>query len=216
MKKIKFTKAALIISLCLLLVWAMLGTGATIAWFTDTPDADRNSFLIGQMDLEVSYKNDIVTQYTPVDAQTPVFNDQALYEPGYTQVVYLKITNNGNVDFNYKVSVDKVSFVDSVNVYGTTFHLPEYLRFGVAFGAAEAELDRMLAREYATEEMESYHLNTYSRIDEVTVAAGQTRYAALVVYMPEEVGNAANHRGEPPKVELGVTVYAQQAGTPMQ
>lgn len=216
MKKINFTKAALIVSLCLLLVWAMLGTGATIAWFTDTPDADRNSFLIGQMDLEVSYKNDIVTQYTPVDAQTPVFNDQALYEPGYTQVVYLKITNNGNVEFNYKVSVDKVSYVDSVNVYGTTLHLPEYLRFGVAFGATEADLDRILAREYAAEEMESYHLNTYSKIDEVTVAAGQTRYVALVVYMPEEVGNAANHRGEPPKVDLGITVYAQQAGTPIQ
>ena len=216
MKKMNYTKVALILSLCVMLLWGMLGTGATIAWFTDTPDVDENTFLIGQLDLDVEFKNDVVTVYTPMDSQTPVFNDKALYEPGYTQAVYLKITNNGDVAFDYKMSVDMLSYVDSLNVFGTTLHLPDYLRFGVVFGASEADLDRALAREHATQEMESYCLNTYSQADTVTVAPGQVRYAALVVFMPEEVGNAANYRGDKiPQVDLGITVYAQQAGTPM-
>ena len=216
MKNRKYSKVGLILSVCLLLIWGMLGTGATIAWFTDTPDVDENTFIIGQLDMKVEYKNDVVTDYTPVDSQTPVFNDGALYEPGYTQAVYLKITNEGNVAFDYKLSVDMLSFVDSVSVYGTRLHLPDYLRYGVVFGASEAELDRALAREHATEDMEAYCLNTYSQVDTVTVAPGQVRYVALVVFMPEEVGNAANYRGtDVPKVDLGLTVYAQQAGTPM-
>ncbi|MBR5570967.1 MAG: SipW-dependent-type signal peptide-containing protein [Oscillospiraceae bacterium] len=215
MKKIPYTKAAWITSVCLLILLAVLGTGATIAWFTDTPAVDRNTFQVGTMDLKVSYKNDQVTDYTAMDGNTAVFNDQALYEPGYTQVVYLKIENDGNVSFDYKLSVDMNSYTDGVNVYGETLHLPDHLRFGVVFGASEAELDRALARENAVNQMESYCLDTYSQLDTVSVAAGEVRYAALVVFMPEEVDNVANGRGEAPSVELGVGVYAQQAGTPM-
>ncbi len=216
MKKIKYAKVALILSICIMLLWAMLGTGATIALFTDVPEADENTFLIGKLDLDVEYKNDVVTDYTPVDAQTSVFNDQALYEPGYTQAVYLKITNNGNVDFEYRLSVDMLSYVDATSVNGTNLHLPEFLRFGVIFGATEAELDRALARENAVQDMEAYCLDTFCQKDTVTVEPGQVRYAALVVFMPEEVDNAANYRGtDVPQVDLGLTVYAQQAGTPM-
>jgi hypothetical protein len=42
-------------------------------------------------------------------------------------------------------------------------------------------------------------------------------YAALVVYMPEEVNNVANYRGASvPKVKLGITVHAQQANAPLE
>ncbi|MEE1049397.1 MAG: hypothetical protein U0M60_18505, partial [Clostridia bacterium] len=40
---------------------------------------------------------------------------------------------------------------------------------------------------------------------------GATKYIALIVRMPEEVGNVANYRGDTvPKVELGITVKADQ------
>jgi hypothetical protein len=40
---------------------------------------------------------------------------------------------------------------------------------------------------------------------------GDTAYLALVVRMPEEVGNEANYReGVIPKVELGIIVKAEQ------
>jgi len=223
MKRKKYTKIAMTFSLCLMAVWFSLGIGATLAWFTDTTPTDRNSFVIGELDLDVYYKNDLMTDYAEVAGDTPIFNDQALYEPGYTQVVYLKIVNDGNVDFNYKISVDKFSCTESINWYGNRFFLSDHLRFGVMFGPDEETLTRALAREEADQEMINYgmdapRLNTYSDMDTVTVAAGKTRYAALVVFMPEAVDNVANHqKGAPtPMVQLGATVYAQQAGTQMQ
>lgn len=216
MKKVSYTKTALTFSVILLVICSVLGIGTTLAWFTDTTPVDRNAFQVGILDLSVSYTNDVVTQYTPVERNTAVFNDEALYEPGYTQVVNLKIENTGDVAFDYKVAVNVSDYTDSVSVLGNDLHLPDYLRFGVIFGATEAELDRALARENALEDMESYCLDTYSQMDTVSLAPGEVRYAALVVYMPEEIDNAANYRGlKVPAVELGLTVYAQQAGTPM-
>lgn len=215
MRKPITTKNALALSVCLFLLWIMLGANATVAWFTDTTDPVKNTFIIGDMHLKVSYKNDVITTYTPVRERTSIFPDQALYEPGYTQVVYLEIENAGSVAFDYKLAVNVNNYTWSTNSYGRTFCLPPYLRFGVVFGAGEAELQRQLAQALATNEMEEYTLNTYSQVDTVTLAQGDVRYAALVIYMPEQVGNEANcQKGAPvPEVELGVTVFAQQAGT---
>ena len=213
-----FAKKGLILSVCMLIMWAVMGTGTTIAWFTDTTPAVKNTFLIGYLDLDVFYRNDVVTEYTPVDSQTPVFNDEALYEPGYTQVVYLRIENNGEIDFDYKLSVIRNSYQDSISVLGTTLHLPKYLRFGVVFGEDEPTLTREVARALTEPEtMEALLLNQYSRLDTEPIPVDGERYAALIVYMPEEVGNEANYMcgADVPTVELGLTVYAQQTGTPM-
>lgn len=214
----KFAKKGLILSVCMLIMWAAMGTGTTIAWFTDSTPAVKNTFLIGYIDLDVFYKNDVVTEYKPVDSETSVFNDRALYEPGYTQVVYLRIENNGEIDFNYKLSVDRNSYQDSISVLGTTLHLPKYLRFGVIFGADEPSLTREVARALTEPKtMEALLLNQYSKLDPEAIPVGGERYAALIVYMPENVGNEANYMAgaDVPMVELGLTVYAQQTGTTM-
>lgn len=214
MKKKIATKLALAFSVCLFILWGILGAGSTLSWFVDSAPGIKNNFIVPELDLKVSYKNDVVTEYTVIESDTKVFNDRALYEPGYTQVVYLKVENAGEVDFTYKISVNVSNYVDSINVYGQNLHLPNYLRFGVLFGAEEAELTRQLAQSSAEEEMDqlSSKLNTYAKVDDVVVKAGQTRYIALVVYMPEEVGNEANFRSDvgAPVVELGITLYAQQ------
>lgn len=211
-------KKALLLSACLLLMWLVFGTGTTLAWFTDVTATARNSFVVGKMELDVSYKHDGMTDYEPVDSETAIFNDAALYEPGYTQVVYLKIQNHGTIDFNYKLSVDRYSFDDSVNVYGGTLHLPDHLRFGVIFADSEPELDRLTARALTEPEtIEELPLNLYSRTDTVSVAVNGERYAALILFMPEEVGNEANYmkNHNPPQVKLGITVFAQQADAPL-
>ena len=225
MKKSKLTKAMLVLSVYVLLLWGALGAGATVAWFSDTTPVARNTFEIALLDLKVGFRNDAMTDYAGMTDQTPIFNDQAIYEPGYTQVVYLKIQNPGDVEFQYKVAVNVVDYGYNINKYGATFTLPPHLRYGVVFGDSEAELNRQLAQAFADQNMGelAQRLNTYSKYDTVTVPAAKpgdtdlpTRYAALVVYMPEETGNEANYEkpAERPYVELGVTVYAQQAGTP--
>jgi len=215
MNRKKWIKTALTLSACLFVLWWALGTGATLAWFSDV-ETVRNEFQIGLLDLDVSYKNDIVTEYTPLKGATEVFYDEALYEPGYTQVVYLKIDNHGDVDFNYKVSVTVEDFTNGKNAWGEDIYLPNYLRYGVVFAESEAELgdmvkDRLSSRDYAKKAWGS--LGTWSENSPYTFEAEDaSHYAALIVYMPEEVDNAANYRGfTQPKVELGITVFAQQS-----
>lgn len=220
MNKRKWTKAALALSGCLFALWWALGTGATLAWFSDT-DTVRNEFRVGLLKMEVSYRNDIVTNYTPLEGTTKAFNDEALYEPGYTQVVYLKIDSLGDVPFNYKVAVTVEDFTNGKNVWNEDIYLPNYFRYGVVFGESEADVqrqveDRLAARSHAPNDWGI--LGTWSEISPYTYDVGEdAHYAALIICMPEEVGNAANYRGfTEPKVELGVMVFAQQADAPMQ
>ncbi|MBE6973780.1 MAG: hypothetical protein E7440_07955 [Ruminococcaceae bacterium] len=218
MKQHKTTRTALALSAFLFVFWILLGTNATLAWFSDTTQTAKNTFIIGDLNLDVEYKNGFVTAWMPMTEDSKVFNENALYEPGFTQVVWLKIENKGNVDFNYKVAVDVNSYTTSVNRYGAEFCLPPYLRFGILFGPSEIELERKLAQSRADQSMGDYTFNTYSKADDgAVVRANETRYAAVVVYMPESVGNEANYQKgyKVPQVDLGMTVFAQQAGTPL-
>lgn len=213
-KKKSYTKIALALSMCLLLVWGILGTGTSLAWFKDTSPVQKNIFHIGELDLVVSYKTENGT-YKEIDAKTPVFDDEALYEPGYVQVVYLKVENKGDIDFDYKTAVSVTDYTPSTNVFGQSFNLQEYLKFGVVIADTEAELTKKLANRNLAKENANFPLNTYTTETDLLKVGGE-KYMALIVRMPEEVGNVANYRGNIiPKVELGLIVKATQTGTPV-
>lgn len=76
--------------------------------------------------------------------------------------------------------------------------------------------DRLEARTQADSDWGA--LGTWSIFSPYTAGKGEApRYAALILYMPEEVGNRANYRGlQEPSVELGITVLAQQVNKPME
>jgi len=212
-----YTKAALTLSMCLLILWALLGMGTTLAWFADDSQPVRNEFYFGVLDADVFYMHN--GGWTELDGSTKVFDDQALYEPGYTQVVYLKVKNNGTVPFTYRFAVDVESAVISTSVLGNRIYRPDYLNFGVIFGADQAELDRRLAAAAANKTFGSepavYPLNTFSEKDSVVVPEGGERHIALIVRMPEETGNEANYRGDTiPEVQLGLKVTASQVENP--
>lgn len=215
MKKKVFTKTALVLSACLMIVWCILGTGSSIAWFVDESPEVKNIFNIGEFDLVVSHKTD--KGYEEIKNDTKVFDDEALYEPGYVQVVYLKIENKGTVAFDYNLSVipNLDTIVMAKNVYGNDIYLPDYLKFGVAFADSEAELEQLVATRELAKTQATAPLSTYMSEKE-NMEAGGVKYVAVIIRMPEEVGNAANYRGDTsPSVELGIIVKAVQEGTPL-
>ncbi len=202
-------KIALALSVCLIVIWATLGTGASLAWFADTSPEIKNIFHIAEFDLDVSYRLED-GEYEEINAQTKVFDDETLYEPGYVQVVYLKVENKGTVPFDFKTAVNVTDYTLATNMFGHTFNLQEYLKFGIVSADTEKAIeekivDREIAKKFAVSK-----LNNYST-DISEVAAKDTVYMALIVYMPEEVDNVANYRGKTvPKVELGVIFSASQ------
>lgn len=208
-KNTPYKRIALILSLVALVVWAILGTGASLAWFSDTSPEINNIFHFAEFDLVVSHQ---LTdgKWEEVDSQTKIFNEEALYEPGYVQVVYLKIENKGDREFEFYTAVNVNDCSVATNVFGQQFLLQDYLKFGVVTADTEQEMkdsvpDRQIAVEIADMPLHNYDTTT------AILAPGETSYLALIVRMPEEVDNVANYRGNDiPKVELGITVKADQ------
>ena len=75
--KKQYKKIALTLSLAALIVWAILGTGASLAWFTDTSTEVKNIFHFADFDLSVSHKLSDGT-YEEIDSQTKIFDDNAI------------------------------------------------------------------------------------------------------------------------------------------
>lgn len=204
-----YKKIALVLSLCTLTLWAVLGTGASLAWFSDTTPEINNIFHFADFDLVVSHR---LTDgnWEEVDSQTKIFDEKALYEPGYVQVVYLKVENKGSVAFDFNTAVNVTGYTTAKNVFGQEFTLKDYLKFGLVTTDSESAMKESVENREKAKEVANMKLNNYS--SEVSrLEAGKTAYVTLVVRMPEEVGNVANYRGDVvPKVELGIIVKADQ------
>jgi len=198
-----------LLSLFLFGFWAFMGAGASLAWFTDTSNQVRNIFHIAEFDLVVSHRLEDGT-FEELDGTQKVFDDEALYEPGYTQVVFLKVENRGTIPFDFKAAVNITDYTPAINVFGQSFNLQDHLKFGVLIADTEAELDTKLASRSLATAMANMPLNNYST-NVASIDAGGEQYIALIVRMPTEVGNEANYRGSvQPRVELGLICNATQ------
>ena len=83
----KTTKRSLMMSvLSLFLCFAML-LGTTFAWFTDSVSSANNIITSGNLDVELYYQVEGQTDWTKVTDQTNIFKENALWEPGHTEVV---------------------------------------------------------------------------------------------------------------------------------
>ena len=208
-KKKQYKKIALALSLCILVIWGILGTGASLAWFTDTSENVVNIFHFAEFDLEVSHRLDDGT-WESIDGKTDIFEDNALYEPGYVQVVYLKVENKGDVAFDFHTAVSVINSSTAKNKFGQEFWLHEYLKFGIAYADSESGMEELVSTREKAVAIATMKLQNYDT-DVASLEAGSTVYMALVVRMPKEIGNEANYQGTTiPKVDLGLIVKAEQ------
>ena len=205
----KYKKIALCVSLLLVAAWCILGTGASLALFVDTDEEVKNVFHFAEFELEVSHRLEDGT-WEKIEQDTKIFDDEALYEPGYTQVVYLKIENKGTVPFDFKTAVSVTDYTLATNVFGQSFQLQDYLKFGLTTADTEEELFEKVATRNLAKELAVMPLSNYST-ETASLDAKGTVYMALIVRMPEDVTNMANYRGDViPRVELGLIVTATQ------
>lgn len=205
----KSTKRALLLSaLSLLLCMAML-VGSTFAWFTDSVTSGRNTIVSGQLDVNLYYAtldaNNEWTDYAPVTESTKMFNENALYEPGYTEVVKFKVVNEGTLALKYSLDAKIYGETAGKNVYGETFNLSEYLYTGTL---AAGDYTREAAVAAATTQLASgFNMKATTILQPEAVEE-----LVLVLTMPTTVGNEANHvDGFQPKIDLGITLIATQA-----
>ena len=216
-KKVGGTKRALLTSvLALVLSLAMLA-GSTFAWFTDTASTGVNRIVSGNLDVGLQYwgvGENGQKKWLTAENSEDLFDENALWEPGYTQIVYLKVKNGGNLALTYAMQITPVHETVGVNVDGEEFKLSDYIKFGwTTFTADENGTPVALDREAAqTGVGEGAQLGkTLHRQAELPLKAGAEELVALVAWMPEDVGNKANYRNVAPSIELSLKVLATQA-----
>lgn len=218
MKTKNQTKKALLMSaMSLLLCFSML-IGTTFAWFTDSVSSANNIIVAGNLDVELYYQLEDETTWTKVTETTNVFKEDTLWEPGHTEVVKLKVVNEGSLALKYNLGVNVASEVGSVNMTGKNFLLSEFIKFAVIDGANTYTRDEAIAAAEAagaTALKTAYNSGTTQLLvdDAATTDVKENeKIVTMVVYMPTTVGNEANPAkgAATPTINLGINLFATQ------
>lgn len=208
----KSTKRALLSSVFALVLCVAMLVGSTFAWFTDTASTGVNKIVSGKLDVELEYSYDM-SEWKTATSSTKLFNDSTLWEPGVTEVVYLRVKNAGSLALKYTMGLNSnVGFSAGKNVAGETYNVGDYLKMGTAV-VSEKLANREAA--WAAVAGNADAIKTLKPFVEgmpVLKAGETTDPIALVIYMPTEVGNEANAGAKASYVyRLGVEVNATQA-----
>ena len=226
MTNMKSTKRALLTSVMAMLLCFTMLLGTTFAWFTDSVTSGNNIIKSGNLDIELEYAvfNDDGTfkKWQDVKGASDILTN-TLWEPGVTEVAYLRIANAGTLAFKYQLGINIVSEIDGTNVYGQSFKLSDYIQFGVVEGVdgssnaySKDDAGRTAAIAAVTD---AKKISAGYNPAEASMESGDEFYLALVVYMPETVGNEANYKTSEdssnpnkyrPQIDLGINVFATQ------
>ena len=196
MTSIKTAKRALIFSVLATFLCVAMLVGTTFAWFTDSATTGTNQIQAGNLDVKLMYSKDMVT-WKEATAETQLFDDNALWAPGHTEYIYLKIVNNGTLNLKYSTEfAHNYNVSKGKNVLGNFYYVGDYLKIGTAqVNAAFADDAAAQAAIAANEKA----LKKGVQFTEgwITLAAGaSTDSFAMVVYMPASVGNEANAKSK--------------------
>ena len=210
--KLKSKKSALLLSFTsLLLCFAMLA-GSTFAWFTDTATTGVNKIQAGNLDVELLMYNG--TEYANISKDpAPIFGSVAstvaqnnnldtLWEPSKTQVAYLAIKNEGNLDLKYQVALNVTNPADGKDLY-------QVMQYAIApdkRGTDPAPAWTTGKTVTTGAQIVSGTNTTGADPAGVKLLHGETHYFALLVHMDGNAGNAYQNG----KVEFDLTVYATQ------
>ena len=121
MTKTKSTKRALLGSALALLVCVSMLVGSTFAWFTDSVTSASNKIQAGTLNIDMLVMEENGDYQSVKTNQTPIFTDDVLWEPGYTEWRNIKVSTTGNLALKYQMNIAMVgessALADVIDVY---------------------------------------------------------------------------------------------------
>lgn len=224
MNEKRHIKRAFISSFTSLLLCCSLFIGSTFAWFSSSVCNVNNIVQSGVLDMKLFYKpyGSEYETWTEVDEKTEIFSDNT-YEPGHVNAIWFKVENTGNLAFKYQLVLDVLNEVSGINVLEKMFHLSDYLLvkaglLGTEYLKYEKQyVDRAeLLLKISDTEIElgngvRIFGDSLNSVEEVIVEPNEEAYVCVLLYLPEDVGNNANHNGiNIPSISLGIRAFASQ------
>ena len=100
------TKQSLLNSITALILCISMLLGTTFAWFTDVVTSDDNIIQTGKLDIGMEWSENNRDWYnTEGPDAKPIFENDK-WEPGHTEVRYIKVTNDGSLAFKYQMVLE--------------------------------------------------------------------------------------------------------------
>ena len=119
----KHTKRALLASVLSVVVCAAMLVGSTFAWFTDSVTSAGNIIKSGNLKVALEWANgtEALDTATWQDASTGAIFNYDLWEPGYTEVRHVRISNKGNLALKYEIRIvangEVSKLAEAIDVY---------------------------------------------------------------------------------------------------
>ena len=107
------TKHSIKTSLTALLLCFVMLVGTTFAWFTDEVTSANNIIKAGNLKIGMSWSVDNANWNEVEEDSDPIFN-HTTWEPGYTEVRYVKVRNDGSLAFKYQMAINPNGPVDKL------------------------------------------------------------------------------------------------------
>lgn len=221
----KTTKRALYSSVVTLLLCFTMLLGTTFAWFTDSAASGSNVITAGNLDMVVEYTLD-GENWKNLDGATDLFQ-KGLWEPGHTEVVLLKITNNGSLALKYAANMNIVNETIGKTKDGADIVLSEILTVSTCTqqytdgnGNVASGADIFPAMTFngadGADGWIGYQTTSTFKAGNVLkndkqLQPKESDYIAVKVDMADTVGDEANHDGTyVPTINFGINVLATQ------
>ena len=158
--------------------------GTTFAWYTDSVTSSGNKIIAGSLDIQLlkydgSEYVDISNSGAPIfqSANLAQNNTATLWEPGKTQVAYLRLKNNGDLNLKYSVALD---------VKNVAKNLYEVMRYAIV---KDANNDSPVNAWVPANGIPVEPGTQSTQAVNVPMAPGAVHDFALVIHMQEEAGN---------------------------
>ena len=210
----KQTKKAALLSVFMLIACLSMLLGTTYAWFTDSVSSGSNVITAGNLDVEVEYTLD-GENWDKLDGATDLLQCD-LWEPGHTEVVALKITNEGSLALKYTAFLNILGETIGKTKEGQPIKLSEILKVTKVTHEVNVVGDILLGMIFnGAENVDKDNVVSFNQSkvleENRELLSKSAHYLIITVDMPETVGNEANHNGyNIPAIQFGIDVIATQ------
>lgn len=207
----KVSRRALFTSIMSLILCCAMLMGTTFAWFTDSVTSGLNTINSGNLDVE------LMAGDKKVDANTKLFDDVELWEPGMVVYENLQVVNAGTLALKYQLSLN---FGNENDLYG--HKLSEVLKVALIDKVGENETrESVLAAAKAAVEAEAGmgNLNNFILKGELLPEKSSDEQTVVIFWEPnsaetDNLYNANNGKvtsdNKPLHIEFGVNLQATQ------
>ena len=198
------TKRAFWMSALSLLLCVSMLVGTTYAWFTDEVVSGMNTIMAGNLDVA------LLADGKEVDAETELFDDVALWEPGAVVYENLQVVNKGSLALQYQMALN---FENENELEG--HKLSEVLKVAV--------IDKIETKDRATVLAAAKAATNVGSLCDFFVAGSleaekvSEEQGVVIFWEPGENDNLYNANngkttsdGEPLHIEFGVKLVATQ------